>query len=524
MLSQQMQIDDPAAARRKELLRRLAGQPVADATPNPLLSEPDQEEPAVSPERDPSVPTLRRAGEDAAGQRLGAQDYSPLQEQADFAAGRARNLKDEINAVQHPGLKNTLIQALIEAAPIAIGAIAGGGEGAGAAAEGVVGYQRNRQAQEGDTINRLTQQMEHAQEQQGTFAAQAATQAPQLKRQSLLDELNRKNVQSEIDHRNDRTQVIPHYFTGVGADGKPTEMAVTPGGEPQAVGQVYEKPAAEPAATMDAFEREFKAENGRLPTLKDRMSWDKEHAKQTRAPAPAGSVSGDDAEAIADAIISGDQPPVLTGLYRNGAPVRAALARKGFDLTTADLDFKAIGKHLATLNGAQQERLRQAVSFTTDSLGLIEDLYAQWKKVGPNSGFRVFNKAGLASAKQLPGKAGEVASNLEAQINDLTSELGTVYKGGNSSTDESLKLATANLQADWNEQTFTRAISQIRKNLTIRSNSIKNSQAAGVSANTIYGSEAAGTAPEGPSDEVFGKDGKTLLGHIVGGKFVPIGK
>lgn len=206
--------------------------------------------------------------------------------------------------------------------------------------------------------------------------------------------------------------------------------------------------------------------------------------------------NANDPKDIADGIERGELPPTVKGLYRNSSPVLAELSRRGYDLAKSESDWNATQKHLATMNGAQQERLRQAVSFTKDSLGMIEDLYGQWKKVGPNSGVKLFNRAGLEAAKQLPGEAGSVATRLEAQINDLTSELGTVYKGGNSSTDESLKLAAGNLKGEWNEQTFGAAVKQIRQNLQIRENSIKNSRAAGVSDDSPYtpDSEKGGSA------------------------------
>lgn len=210
-----------------------------------------------------------------------------------------------------------------------------------------------------------------------------------------------------------------------------------------------------------------------------------------------------DAKDIAQGIIDGLQPPDLRGLYSRGIGVRAELQRKGYDLTTAQRDWTAVQRHMATLNGTQQERLRQAIAFTSESLGQIEQLYEEWQKVAPTAGLKVFNKAALAAAKQLPGKPGEVATNLEAQINDLTSELGTVYKGGNASTDESLRLAAGNLSADWNEQTFKRAIGQIRTNLAIRRNSILTSEPAGLSPNSPYANSAAPSpttaAPAQPS-------------------------
>ncbi len=58
-------------------------------------------------------------------------------------------------------------------------------------------------------------------------------------------------------------------------------------------------------------------------------------------------------------------------------------------------------------------------------------------------------------------------------IADMTSELGTVYKGGNASTDESLRLAGQNLQADWSAQTLLDNIKQIKQQIVYRKNSMK---------------------------------------------------
>src|SRR5208283_2268687 len=138
----------------------------------------------------------------------------------------------------------------------------------------------------------------------------------------------------------------------------------------------------------------------------------------------------------------------------------------------------------------------------------------------PTSDWKVFNKASLATAKQMPGEAGNLAHRLDAQIADLTSELGTVYKGGNSSTDESLKLAAKNLESDWNEQTFKSAINQIRQNLEIRKNSIRHSQPAGVTENSSYVPKGEtetpkdfGAAPQGKTEGSTGTlpDGTKII-------------
>lgn len=199
---------------------------------------------------------------------------------------------------------------------------------------------------------------------------------------------------------------------------------------------------------------------------------------------PDNSAMDDETNLIAESIINGNQPPVLTGLYKKSSAVRAALERKGYNLSGAASDWQATVRNLATMNGPQQLRLRQAVDFTYHSLDLIEDLGNEWK--GGN--FPILNKAKIGLAKQgaLGPKAQSLAQRLEAQINDLVSELGTVYKGGNGSTNETLRLAAENLKADFSEQTLKDSVETIRKNLQIRANSLKNVRSTGGSPDNRY--------------------------------------
>jgi len=114
-----------------------------------------------------------------------------------------------------------------------------------------------------------------------------------------------------------------------------------------------------------------------------------------------------DAKDIADAIENGDQPPTLQGLYRNAGPVRAELARRGFNLARAETDWKATQRYMATLNAPQQVRLRQAIETAGDSLDKIQSLYDEWQKLAPVSGFKVANHAALVAMKNLPAQAAE---------------------------------------------------------------------------------------------------------------------
>ena len=202
----------------------------------------------------------------------------------------------------------------------------------------------------------------------------------------------------------------------------------------------------------------------------------------------------EDVKAVGDAIISGQQPPETKGLYRFGPGVRAYLAKQGYNLAQAETDWRATQKHVQTLNGAQQTRMAQAIDNAAHSLDVIDGLADQWK--GGN--FPLLNKAKLAVAKggALGPKAQAIATQLEAQIADVTSELGNVYMGGNSPTDHSLALAARNLSADWSESQLRAMTKLSRTNLQIRQNSMRNVGVAGASAGNPYAAPAApATAP-----------------------------
>ena len=211
-----------------------------------------------------------------------------------------------------------------------------------------------------------------------------------------------------------------------------------------------------------------------------------------------------DTETIAQAIMNGNQPPVLTGLYSKSAGVKAALERKGYNLTKATQDWTATQKLLATLNGAQQTKLRESVNQVDESLGLTQKLADEWN----GSNFPALNKATLLAAKQgaLGQDAQSLATRLDAQISDITSELATVYKGGNSSTDESLKLAASQLSSSWSKKTFDDAIGLAKQNIQYRKNSM-NVPTAGIS-DSKYNSY---TPPVTASAPVTAPDGNTYV-------------
>jgi hypothetical protein len=182
---------------------------------------------------------------------------------------------------------------------------------------------------------------------------------------------------------------------------------------------------------------------------------------------------------VGDAIIEGKQPPVISGfgMAKYQGPIRAYLSDKGYDLYNAEMDYHATKKYVTSLNSTQQVRLRQATQFSYDSLNIIEELNNQWQA----GRFPILNKGNLILAINgaLGVEAQKIATKLDTQIADLTSELATVYKGGYASTDETLKLAAKNLKSEWSYEQLGENINLVRTNLQIRLNSLKSAKIGG---------------------------------------------
>jgi hypothetical protein len=229
------------------------------------------------------------------------------------------------------------------------------------------------------------------------------------------------------------------------------------------------------------------------------------------AAASRSAQSGSQGEAIAAAIIKGEQPPVVQSRTLEG-PVRAALAAQGYDLTKATQDWKATERYLSTLNGPGQVRLRQAVDFAYESLGLVKDLAEQWK----GGRFPLLNKVSLEAAKQgaMGPDAQAIATKLDSQIVEMQSELSVVYRGGNSPTDESLKQAAKVLQSNWSLPTLLANVDLLEKNLAIRRNSIVTAGVAANVGNTYNPNVTLPKHGEGPSAAPAGG----VVGTYVPGK------
>jgi hypothetical protein len=210
---------------------------------------------------------------------------------------------------------------------------------------------------------------------------------------------------------------------------------------------------------------------------------------------------------IAQGIIDGTIAPDRAGLGRNAGwmKVQSILEKKGFNLAKSELDWQAAKRYVGAMNSQQQIRIREAASTVSQMLPDLRAKYDSWKKAGAATGLKAFNRASLATAKNLPGPAGVAAQALDTQIADMTAELGQLYMGGNSPTDHALALAGRNLQGDWNEEQFNAALDLLHKNLGYRVNSIMNAGIAGMSEGSPY-------TPTGGAGVKTGED-KEYQGH-----------
>lgn len=204
------------------------------------------------------------------------------------------------------------------------------------------------------------------------------------------------------------------------------------------------------------------------------------YLKSVTVPAARGTTEADisAAQNIADGVVRGDIPPDLKGMYRFKAPVESILADKGINLSRLQTDWASTQRAYSSMNSNQQLRLRQNIDTVKHTLGTIRDLSEQWNA----GGYPLLNAATREAALQgaLGPEANKIANLLQAQIADVTGEMGSVLMGGNAPTDHAMELASKNLSADWSYPTITAALDQFDQNIAFRENAIANVGAAGV--------------------------------------------
>ncbi len=256
-----------------------------------------------------------------------------------------------------------------------------------------------------------------------------------------------------------------------------------------------------PAPNVGTFEDYVTRTYGATPTPAQILQARKDYGQADDRPRVNVNLPDQAAADVKEAVKGmkdGTIPPQLPGrASKEYTAMMAEAHRQGYDLAGAATDWIATQKHIATLNGAQQTRLRQAIGQLPDLLDSIDTLADKWK----GGRFPVLNKANLALAKGgAYGKdAASIANQLEAQIADVTADLGNVYMGGNSPTDHALGLAAKALSADWDQKVLKDMTALARKNVQTRMNSINTTGVAGASEGNPYAPKPAAEAPPASS-------------------------
>jgi hypothetical protein len=245
------------------------------------------------------------------------------------------------------------------------------------------------------------------------------------------------------------------------------------------------KEVAKPASVQ---EFEYAVSQGYKGTFSQYQTEDANRKRPAPATVNVGTgsmLAQTDPKAIADGIKRGELLPVLGEYSRavQGA-IATELARSGYNLASARTDWNATQKHVASLNGAQQLRLNQAVNALPDLLDKVDEIASRWK----GGRFPILNNVNLKAAQG--GAYGKdvavVANELSSQIADVTADLAVAYMGGNSPTDHGLNLAAKSLSADWDEKVLHSMVKLAKDNVQIRKNSIANVGVSGASAANPY--------------------------------------
>lgn len=204
---------------------------------------------------------------------------------------------------------------------------------------------------------------------------------------------------------------------------------------------------------------------------------------------------------IVDAIVAGKQPPTLTGLYKQGARVRAGLAKQGFDLDNAQLQWAAAQKQTQSLNGPQMVRYAGLSNSVINTIDEVNNL----AKDMDNGGVPLFNGAKLSAYINAEGNSpkGQLAAKYLASINTLKEEFANLAQGGYAPTEAAWGLANQQINGNYGVKQLAASLNEVQRLLRYRLQGIPNMGTLGPgAANRYVGSgeaSASGHAEPAPS-------------------------
>ena len=200
---------------------------------------------------------------------------------------------------------------------------------------------------------------------------------------------------------------------------------------------------------------------------------------------PKGKGNPERAATIGEAIIRGEQPPVLTGLYGDGPAVKEYLAAKGFDQTKAMLEYSRAQKQVAALNGPQMTRyvgLSKSVDSTIDR---VNDLSRQMEL----GGIPFMNRLELQKYIQTQGNSekGQLATQYQTAVGTLKEEFANLANGGYAPTEPAWELANKQINGDYGMKQLGASLGEVQRLIRYRLQAIPNMDTLGPGAPNRYG-------------------------------------
>ena len=220
-------------------------------------------------------------------------------------------------------------------------------------------------------------------------------------------------------------------------------------------------------------------------------------------------VGGEMVKNLADGITTGKQPPVVGQGQGTGAKINAAvkseLQKRGFDLTTANLQYESAHKQVLSLNGPQMVRYTGLAQSVISTIDRVNELARQMQ----NSGITGLNAAKIATLKNTAGNtpSGQLATQYEAAVNTLKEEFANLAQGGYAPTEAAWGLADKQINSNYGVDQLNASLGEVQRLLRYRLDAIPNIHTLGPGASNPYvnggvapqighgGQPAAGPAP-----------------------------
>jgi hypothetical protein len=198
------------------------------------------------------------------------------------------------------------------------------------------------------------------------------------------------------------------------------------------------------------------------------------------------------AEHISHAIMKGEQPPTLTGLYGQSGAVRSKLDENGFDLAKAQIEWSRAQKQVATLNGPQMTRFVGLANSVNSTIDEVRELSKQMN----NSGIPKLNAAKLAIYMQAEGNSpnGKLAARYVGAVNTLKEEFANLANGGYAPTEPAWKLANEQINGNYGVDQLGAGLDEVQRLINYRVHAIPGLDTMGAGAANRYTGQGSSSA------------------------------